>query len=320
MAKKKENETLGYIECQGKNHKGKSRLIAPQNFYQSNSPMFPNGKVPICKKCLAEMIDYNDMNTIYTVLQTIDIPFFKNRWDEMCEKKPDNVFGNYVRMANSGINEFKGARYKDSIFEKSINNECTYLEGNDAEIYIDKLEKDLLKDFKPTKDMLLRWGTKYNPEQYLKLENFYHDMKDKNTIETPQEEDYLKKLAVISMKMDEELEVGNYTQAKSLGDLFSKYMADSKFRAMDKTEADKTGGIRSFSMIYAEAESPDFIPPWEYYKKIKGLSQDIVDKCIMHMENFILRLNRVEKMTTPPVDTPKITQDDTTLDLGDIDG
>jgi hypothetical protein len=97
-------------------------------------------------------------------------------------------------------------------------------------------------------------------------------------------------------------------------------MADSKFRAMDKTEADKTGGIRSFSMIYAEAESPDFIPPWEYYKKIKGISQDIVDKCIMHMENFILRLNRVEKMTTPPVDTPKITQDETTLDLGDIDG
>lgn len=317
---KKDNDTSNYIECQGKNHKGKSRLIAPQNFYQSNSPMFPNGKVPICKKCLAEMIDYNDMNTVYTVLQTIDIPFFFNRWEETKKKKPDNIFGNYVRMANSGINEFAGARYKDSIFEKQNTNDISYLEGNDAELYIDRLEKDLLKDFKPTKDMLIRWGTKYNPEQYLKLENFYHDMKDKNTIETPQEEDYLKKLAVISMKMDEELESGNYTQAKSLGDLFSKYMADSKFRAMDKTEADKTGGIRSFSMIYAEAESPDFIPPWEYYKKLKGISQDIVDKCIMHMENFILRLNRVEKMAVPPVDTPKITQDETTLDLGDVNG
>jgi hypothetical protein len=317
---KKEINDSNYIECQGKNHKGKSRLIAPQNFYQSNSPMYPNGKVPICKKCLAEMIDYNDMNTIYTVFQSMDIPFYINRWDEVKKKNPNNVFGNYVRMANSGLNEFSGARYKDSVFEKQKINDTTYFEGDNAELYIDRLEKDLLKDFKPTKDMLIRWGTKYNPEQYLKLENFYHDMKDKNTIETPQEEDYLKKLAVISMKMDEELESGNYTQAKSLGDLFSKYMADSKFRAMDKTEADKTGGIRSFSMIYAEAESPDFIPPWEYYRKIKGLTQDIVDKSIMHMENFTLRLNRVEKMTTPPVDTPKITQDDTDINLGDING
>lgn len=310
---KKETNISGYIECQGKNHKGKSRLIAPQNFYQSNSPMFPNGKVPICKKCLAEMIDYNDMNTVYTVLQTIDIPFFLNRWEETKKKKPDNVFGNYVRMANSGINEFAGARYKDSIFEKSSLDEE---KGQVNNYSFDEAEQDLLKDFRPTKDMLIRWGTKYSPEQYIKLENFYREMKMKNTIETPQEEDYLKKLAVISMKMDEELEVGNYGQAKQLGDLFSKYMADSKFRAMDKTEADKTGGIRNFSTIYAEVESPDFIPPWEYYRKLKNVSQDIIDKVIMHLENFTLRLNRVEKMTEPPVDTPKITKEE----IGDNNG
>ncbi|MDP4146635.1 MAG: hypothetical protein Q8936_19525 [Bacillota bacterium] len=317
MAKKNENNTSNYIECQGKNHKGKSRLIAPQNFYQSNSPMFPNGKVPICKKCLAEMIDYSDMNTIYTVFQSMDIPFFINRWNEMREKNPDNVFGNYVRMANSGLNEFKGARYKDSIFEKSEFRETIEQKDNYS---FDEAEKDLLKDFRPTKDMLIRWGTKYSPEQYIKLENFYRDMKIKNTIETPQEEDYLKKLAVISMKMDEELEAGNYSQAKQLGDLFSKYMADSKFRAMDKTEADKTGGIRNFSTIYAEVESDDFIPPWEHYRKIRGLTQDTVDKSIMHMENFTLRLNRAERMTEPPIDTPKITQEDTDVDLGDNNG
>lgn len=54
--------------------------------------------------------------------------------------------------------------------------------------------------------------------------------------------------------------------------------------------------------------------------KIKGLTQDLVDKCIMHIENFTLRLNRAEKMTIPPSDTPKITQGDTTVDLGDYNG
>lgn len=294
------------IKCESKKHKGKNP-ISETNFYNTNSPMFPSGKAPICKKCLAKMIDYNNIQTIYDVFQTMDIPFFYNRWEETMKKNPDNPFGNYMRMANSGINEFEGARWKDSIFNK--NTDC----NKDGNTYtIDDLEENLLKDFKPTRDMLIRWGSKYTPEQYIKLENFYTDMMEKNNIETPQEIDYLKKLAVISMKMDEELELGNYSQVKQLGDLFSKYMADSKFRAMDKTDADKTGGIRNFSTIYAEVESDGFIPPWEEYRKIKGLTQDIVDKCIMHMENFICRLNKVEKMSEPPLDTPKLIQEETT--------
>lgn len=311
MAKvdKLKNDNLK-ITCQGK---CKRTIVFNNNFYQSKSPFFTDGYVPICKKCINEMADYNDINTIYTIMQSLDIPFFYNRWEEYKKKTPNNPLGNYIRQANSGLNEFDGAGYKDSIFIKNNNDK--------KESYTFKdVERDLLDDFKPTKDMLIRWGMNYKPEQYIKLENFYRDMKAKNNIETPQEEDYLKKLGVISMKMDEELEKGNYSQAKSLGDLFSKYMADSKFRAMDKTDADKTGGIRTFSAIYAEVESDGFIPPWEQYRKIKNLSQDIVDKAIMHLENFTARLNRVEKMTEPPSDTPKITQEDTTLNLGDIDG
>lgn len=295
------------IKCSGKCGR---ELVIKNNFYQSKSPFFPEGYVTICKKCISDLVDYNDINTIYQVMQTLDIPFFYNRWEDTCKKNPKNPLGNYIRMANSGLNEFNGARYKDSVFKDSEN-------INTKEYNFDDIEKDLLSNFKPTKEMLLRWGTKYIAEQYIKLENFYHDMKAKNNIETPQDEDYLRKLAVISMKMDEELEKGNYSQAKSLGDLFSKYMADSKFRAMDKTEADKTGGLRSFSSIYAEVESDSFIPPWEHYRKIKGLTQDIVDKCIMHMENFTLRLNRIEKMTEPPKDTPKLSQDETTEELGE---
>ena len=305
MAKKVEGKK---IKCTGKCGR---ELVVNNNFYKSKSPFFPDGYVTICKKCLVDMADYDDINSIYGIMQILDIPYFHNRWEETCKNNPNNPIGNYIRMANSGINEFNGARYKDSVFSENASND---------KYSFDDIEKDLLSDFRPTKEMLLRWGTKYEAEQYIKLENFYSDMKEKNNIETPQDEDYLRKLAVISMKMDEELEKGNYSQAKSLGDLFSKYMADSKFRAMDKTEADKTGGLRSFSSIYAEVEKDDFIPPWEHYRKIKGLTQDIVDKCIMHMENFTLRLNRVEKMVEPPKDTPKLTSDETTEEIGDSIG
>lgn len=292
------------------------RDLSLNNFYNSNSPIFPNGKANICKKCIQDMINIKDMQTVYDVLQILDLPFLYDYWQSAKRSNEKNPWGSYIRMCNSKLNEFSGKRFKDSIFNSEGS---TTIEKEDVFTF-DDIEKNLLQEFRPTKEMLLRWGTKYEAEQYIRLENFYKDMKDKNKIETPQEEDYLKKLAVISMKMDEELEKGNYSQAKSLGDLFSKYMADSKFRATDKSEADKTGGIRTFSSIYAEVESDDFIPPWEHYRKIKGLTQDIIDKCIMHMENFTLRLNRVEKMTEPPKDTPKLDQSETTIDLGDVNG
>lgn len=270
------------------------------NYYNSTSPMF-DGKVPICKSCIKELIDYNNISSIYDLLQTMDIPFLYDYYEKAKEGDKD-TFGNYIRMCNS-LPQIKNLHWKDSCFDENGNRQRDTFS-------FDKAEQELLNEFKPTREMLIRWGTKYTPEQYIKLENFYNDMKEKNIIETPQEEDYLKKLAVISMKMDEELENCNYSQVKQLGDLFSKYMADSKFRATDKSDTDKTGGIRSFSAIYAEVESDDFIPPWEHYRKIKGVDQDIVDKVIMHMENFILRLNKVEKMTEPPSDTPKIEKDE----------
>lgn len=302
------------IKCGGKC--GKEKPIG--EFYNTTSPAFPTGKMTICKKCLKNLVDYNDMSTVYSVLQAVDVPFLYDIWDNCVvkgkEKKEDgknyDVFGNYIRMANSGLNEFKGRSFKDSIFENSSTNANQYHEEDFGDLY---------SDFKPTKEIVTRWGRRDN-EEYIKLENFYVKMKENNNIETAADEDYLKKLAVISMKMDKELDEGNYSQAKQLGDLFSKYMADSKFRAMDKTAADKTGGLRNFSTIYMEVESDDFIPPWEYYRKIKGLTQDIVDKTIMHIENFTLRLNRAERMTEPPVDTPEVSQEETTEILGDING
>lgn len=306
MAKKttKDTKELKKITCEYKDHKGK-RLISEANFYKSKSPMFPDGRVHVCKKCLKNMIDYNDMETIYRAFQILDIPFFYNRWKE-CESRSENrdIFGNYVRMANSEINEFKGARYSDSVFCENENN------SSNNNVNDDSCTDDIFCSFKVTKEMYIRWGTNYKKEEYFQLENFYNDMKSRNQIETPQDMDYLKKLSIISMKMNEELSNGSYGEAKKLGDLFSKYMADSGFRAVDKNDADKTGGIRNFSTIYMEVEKDDFIPPWEFYRKIKGIKQDVIDKTIMHIENFTCKLNKIEKMTEPPIDTPKLEEDE----------
>jgi len=266
-------------------------------YYNTNSVLSVDGKLNICKVCVKSMVDYSKIETVYKILQLLDIPFIYSYWRSAVEKNQEDPWSIYIRIANSKMNEFKKGTWKDSKFKpESIN---PVKSNMDQAITI-------TNNFDVTNEMVLKWGNKYEPEDYYELEQFYNDMQRTNSIETTQDMIYLKKLAIISLKMDKELEEGNYDEAKKLGDLFSKYMADSKFRAMDKTDADKTGGIRNFSTIYSEVEKDGFIPPWEYYKKIKGISQDIVDKTIMHIENFTLKLNKVEKMIIPPLDTPKL--------------
>lgn len=257
-----------------------------------------DGKSPMCKKCIKSSINYDDIRTVHNVLRAMDTPFIIDLWERGEGKKGDR-FGNYLRNLNLLTNN-KDLTWDDSVFEHT---------SHESSIQEESLPQMPSINFQVTPNMIMRWGHKYQLDDYIKLEEFYHSMKDMNKIETPQDETYLKKLAVISLKMDQELESGNYGQVKQLGDLFSKYMADSKFRAMDKTEADKTGGIRTFGSIYAEVEKDDHIPPWEHYRKIKGITQDIVDQTIMHIENFTLRLNKIERMIEPPDDTPKIEDD-----------
>lgn len=275
------------------------------DFFLSNNDFHKSegGRFPVCKVCVKSAIDINDLESVENMLVQMNRPFLAETWNKSvleAEKTGKDLFGLYYK--NTILN-YKDLTWKNSIFEKEKNEEIVRTNQDmnfENEPFI----------FNVTKDMILRWGQNHDVDSYIKLEDFYHKMKLSNKIETHQEETYLKKLAAISLKMDKELEAGNSQQVKQLGDLFSKFMADSKFRAMDKTEADKTGGIRNFSTIFSEVEKDGHIPPWEYYKKLKNIDQDIVDKTIMHIENFTLRLNKVERMIEPPSDTPKLNDDE----------
>jgi hypothetical protein len=280
---------------------GCDKDLTLDKFYNSkNTLMHLDGLSNICKTCLKEKLDVSNIKNVYEVLRSLNLPFIYKYWQKAIASNND-TFGAYIRMVN-GLKQLQNKTWDDSIFSDESGESNQNSNMNNL--------KDSLDNINIDEEVILRWGTNHEKEDYIKLENFYKEMKDKNCIETPQDEDYLKKLSMISLKMDKELEAGHYDEVKKLGDLYSKYMADSKFRQMDKTEADKTGGIRNFSTIYKEVESDGFIPPWEYYRKLKGISQDIVDRTIMHIENFTLRLNKVSIMTEPPADTPKLIPED----------
>lgn len=290
-------------------------IIHPKgNFYVSYNSSHKNGRLPFCKDYIKKKVykteDKNnnkiDMNRFQNILRQLDIPFLKDTFESAALRGGD-VAGHYFTMFNS-LPQNRGLTWVNSVFlNENDDREPKVKEEKTAIAAIEHSDEDI-------KIAKKRWGDTYDNNQLEQLERFYKKMYDANNIETPQDEIYLEKLALISLKMDEELEKANYSQAKQLGDLFSKYMADSQFRAVDKTDSDKQGGIRTFGSIYAEVERDDHIPPWEYYRKVKGLTQDILDKTIMHIENFTLKFNKAETMITPPSDTPKAMIDELDLD------
>lgn len=271
---------------------GKDVSLTTNVCYKHNNDGFEREFFPVHKNCIQQYMGNNKdvgySGKVIDILRMLNRPYIHSSWI-----KNECNFGKYLKELS--LSQNKSLTFRDSEFTNGEINKIT----NEYSGYVDL-------DFDVTKEMVLRWGQKYSPEEYNKLEMFYNDMKSKNRIETPQEETYLKKIAVISLKMDIELENGDMDKVKKLGDLLSKYMADSQFRTIDKSEADRTGGLRNFGAIYAEVEQKDHIPPWERFRKIKGLKQDLVDKTIMHIENFTLRLNKIQRMVEPPKDTPKI--------------
>lgn len=272
-----------HIQCQRC-----GKLKVNKSFYASNSKSVP--KYPVCKTCLADIIDIGDIQTVYDVLQDMDVIFVRDIWKDKKDNHPTTAFGHYLRQVST-LKQYSGKRWSDSDFEQ------------DEEDY----DFDVDFSFDISREVRMRWGKQKNSHSYYHLEEFYHNMKRDNKVETAQEEAYLIKIAKLNLEIDVAFEAHDWDTAKKLGDLFSKYMADSEFRASDKTDADKSGGVRTWSQAYAEMEREDFIPPWEsHFAKIFKVGQDIIDKTIMYILNAYFKNKNIPTMEEPPMDTPKV--------------
>lgn len=284
MATKKETK---YIECQGKNHKGKTRKIAEQNFYKSVSPMFPLGKIPICKKCLAEMIDYDDINSVYTVLQSIDLPFFKNRWDETCKNNPSNIFGNYIRLANSGINEFGGARWKDSIFGNESND---ILEDNTKTptrrntISIDELE--VLKE---------KFGDGYPDKEYILFEKKYQDLRPSFQLTTTMHEECLREYCIDKVKEGLAKARGEFKEAKEWASMAKEQASSGKLNPSQMSKADLSGGLDTFGQMRRMVEQTDEGEMLKILPIFMEKPKDKVDITLWLYVNYIRDLKGLEE-------------------------
>ena len=271
---KKYNSTPKKI-CEGECKKTKPIT----SFYNTNSTFSSDGKLNICKECLEKMMDYNKIETIYKILQLMDVPFFSDYWEISKEKNPDNPWGSYIRMANSKINEFKNRTWKDSKFESKK----TLISNSDKT----KTNKNIISE--EELDILMeKWGYGYTDEEYNLFEKKWIKLIDNYGEKTSFHVEGL--ITYIRFRVKEELATakGDVKEAKEWGSMAKDAATAAKINVLQLSKSDISGGVELLPQLFEAVESEVGII--SILPKLKEQPMDDADLIIWCIINYNRRL------------------------------
>lgn len=289
------------------------RSISMLQFYNTNSELFSDGKVPFCKSCLKEMMPEDDLDSVKTVLRQIDKPFLIEVWKK-AESSKNNTIGEYFRAINS-LHQYRDLTWEDSIHydehDNIVDREIAKAKAStDTKVEeIDEVETEH-GTIKVTKEMRSKWGN-YSNRDIIEMEKLFKEMERANDISTPQHKRQLFFYCKLTVLMDKALEENDFGGYEKLSRQFDTLTKSSGFRPIDKK--DTSGGIRTFSQIYEEVEKDGFIEPYPIQAR-----QDIVDRTIQYILNYQLKLLNQEQLASPPPDTPQLKEDEIIVDENEV--
>ena len=169
-------ETLTCISCAVDKDK--------KHFYKTSSKLYEkHGKIPLCKACIKEKVDVDNLETVYSFLQQFDIMFDISYWESAIASKMDTL-GRYMSISGS-LPYFEGKGYKDSIFTTTKKTE----ETSSTDVQSDVSKNEVYAEFNSRdKDDVLRL-LGYDPFEYENYEdkkqlyNRLVDFLDESTLE-----------------------------------------------------------------------------------------------------------------------------------------
>lgn len=288
------------------------RSIQVKDFYKNKK----GDPLHTCKKCLASMIDLESESTVMPVLQQIDIPFIPTEWANLKERymyterngqrfrnsnANQTVLGRYIgKMRLPQFHEFRyidTARFVQEFEDATANEKKEAIarlsqlidEGNTVQqsLFI-MLGGDPTDEASPItknqmKDLKIKWGENYNEGEMIKLETLYKEMHDSYDIETASHEDYLTTICMISLRLKQAVNNGDYDSVSKLSTQYDKLMKSAKFTASQKKEEE--GFIDSISELARLCEEKGFIPVYH-----SDEPRDIVDVTLRDLNNYTRNL------------------------------
>ena len=105
------------------------------------------------------------------------------------------------------------------------------INGNDSELVSDLTEED--KTY-----LRLKWGKAYKPEEWVRLEQLYQEMKQSYDVQGAGHEDVLKLVCKTSLKANQLLDIGDVDGAQKMVKMYDSLMKSGKFTAAQNKAQD----------------------------------------------------------------------------------
>lgn len=198
------------------------------NFINVPSVLHVDGCLPICRQCLAEMINEDQKknkgtwNFVDKLCQWADIPFLPEEWEKIYRGNGAEGFGTYVSVfRNSQYSQFNWKDYNDCYM--------TLRDENRVEDALPELNEEKYKKLKE------KWGSHYDIEELEYLETLHQGILNSQNIVGAQQEDQVLKICKLSLIIEDKIRAGqdiskdlkSYDDLAKLANLTTKAVKDA---------------------------------------------------------------------------------------------
>ena len=248
--------------CQRRECDAMGRHQPMTKFYKSRNASI--GYHPFCKDCVNQMVNIDDIQTVYDILQILDTPFIQDVWVETLANVNSNYMEEYLNLINNTYKtRYENARFKDSVYEETTSIEKDE-KGNEIKNWDDE------------------WQGYYSQRELNYLNKYYKDLQNDFKIITTNHKDYARRIAQASLIMndtynvmrdnpDDKDAVSAYNTAVSNFDRLSK---SAQFAESQRSASDVSLGC--FGRVFDAVEKHNFVP--KHIPEDKDMFDKIIDQ------------------------------------------
>lgn len=170
------------------------------NFIASNSPLQCGGALPICRSCLAALIEEKKKeegtwNIVDKICQWGDIPFIPEEWEKIYNGNGKDALGIYFSI-------FRQQQYKSLNWKQYNDVYLTLLEESRVEDAMPELKENQFRKLQQ------KWGLHYDEEEIEYLENLHKGLLNSQNIIGALNEDQAMKLCKLSLIIEDKIRAG----------------------------------------------------------------------------------------------------------------
>lgn len=248
-----------------------NRSLPLSQFSITHSKFYPDGYLPICNECIAEMIDAggNNWEIIDKICQWADIPFVVREWNRVSEiTLPAEAWATYAKIF--ATQDYENLGWGDYYRQYKKLKEAGLIEEEVPEVR-EKRYADLRR----------KWGENYDEEELNHLEDLYRGLLNTQNINGALQIDQAQKLCKLSLEIDNRIRAGD----KEVDKFMSSYDKIIKSAEFTPKNAKNATDFDSFAEVAYWLEKHGKIN--KFYDDV---TRDVIDESLKNIENYNQRL------------------------------